>query len=101
MCDGIFVTSSLCFVSVYSFETVWQFPNCLGAVDGKHIKIRKPLNSGSANFNYKSTFSINLMAMCEAHYRFLYIDYGADGRGQDTSVLVDGSWCGYGLVNRK
>jgi len=81
------------------FESVWQFPNCLGAVDGKHVKIRKPPNSGSANHNYKGTFSINLMAMCDAHYRFLYIDCGADGRWQDTSVLADGSWFGYGLVN--
>lgn len=71
----------------------------MGAIDGKHIKIRKPPNSGSTNYNYKNTFSINLMAMCDAHYRFTYIDCGADGRWQDTAVLEDGSWFGHSVVN--
>ncbi|XP_074027668.1 uncharacterized protein [Leptinotarsa decemlineata] len=29
------------------FENKWIFPNCLGAVDGKHITIIPPANSGS------------------------------------------------------
>jgi len=27
------------------FEQIWQFPHCIGALDGKHILIKKPFKS--------------------------------------------------------
>ncbi|KAF0713367.1 protein ANTAGONIST OF LIKE HETEROCHROMATIN PROTEIN 1-like, partial [Aphis craccivora] len=64
-----------------------NFPNCLGAVDGKHIRIINPAKSGSDFFNYKHFFSINLMALVDSNYCFLSIDVGAYGREGDPNVF--------------
>lgn len=66
-----------------------NFPNCLGALDGKHIRVIKPEDSGSLYYNYKKYFSILHLALCDASYNFLFIDVGAYGKSSDATVFKD------------
>ncbi|XP_064637878.1 uncharacterized protein LOC135499964 [Lineus longissimus] len=69
------------------FETKWNLPHCLGAMDGKHVVFRPPLRYGSYFYNYKGTHSIVLFALVDADYKFLMIDAGTNGRVGDGGVF--------------
>lgn len=71
------------------FKKVCQFDHCCGAIDGKHVLVQCPPNSGSSFFNYKKTFSIILLAVSDAQRRFVMVDVGSMGRFSDGGILDD------------
>jgi len=76
--------------NIYYSKT--NFPNCLGAIDGKHIRCRCPKNSGSMFFNYKKYFSIVLMAIADANLCFTVIDVGAYGKERDSNIFKESNF---------
>lgn len=69
------------------FKFKWNFPNVIHAIDGKHIQIEAPPNSGSYFFNYKSFHRVLLLAIAGANAKFIYIDVSCNGRKSDGGYL--------------
>lgn len=71
------------------FNQQWNYPFCLGSMDGKHIMLQAPINTGSKFINYKGFFSIVLFAVVDANYNFTYINVGCQGRISDGGVFAN------------
>ena len=70
------------------FGDLWQLPYVVGAIDGKHVVIEALAKSGTLYHNHKGTFSIVLLAACDAKYNFTLVDVSNYGSNNDSGVLA-------------
>ena len=71
-------------------ESEWQFPCCFGAIDGCHIPIKCPssgLEACKEFHNFKNFYSIVLMGIIDAHYRFIWASAGFPGNSHDSIIF--------------
>ena len=69
------------------FRNRWNVSHAVGALDGKHIAIKKPKKSGSEYFNHKGCFSLVLLALVNADYKFLWVNMVASGSSSDAQIF--------------
>lgn len=69
-----------------------KFPNYIGAVDGKHVRIKQPQKTGSEFYNYKNFFSLVILTLVDADYCFISIDVGSCGGHGDSNIFKNSSF---------
>lgn len=82
-------TSDIWRSAAVGFLEKWQFPNCVGSVDGKHVTVKCPSNSGSTYFCYKNKFSMVLLSIVGPDYKFICVDVGGYGKNSDGGILEE------------
>ncbi|XP_054706579.1 uncharacterized protein LOC129216389 [Uloborus diversus] len=73
--------------SAAKYHRNWNFPNCCGAIDGKHMRVVCPKKSGSCFYNYKGFFSVVLLGIVGPEYKFIAVDVGSYGREGDAGIF--------------
>ena len=64
--------------------------HALGALDGKHIAMKKPKKLRSDYYNCKDFFYLVLLALVDTEYRFLWVDCGSSDSSLDVQIFSRG-----------
>ncbi|TXG62851.1 hypothetical protein EZV62_009845 [Acer yangbiense] len=73
-----------------SIDERWKwFKNCLGALDGTHVKVRVPMSEKPKYRNRKGDISTNVLGVCSQDMQFIYVLLGWEGFAANGRVLRD------------
>ncbi|KAK3228465.1 hypothetical protein Dsin_000346 [Dipteronia sinensis] len=73
-----------------STDERWKwFKNCLGALDGTHVKVRVHISEKPKYRNRKGDISTNVLGVCSQDMQFIYVLPGWEGSAADGRVLRD------------
>jgi hypothetical protein len=70
------------------FWDLWNLPNCIGAIDGKHVKIQAPTNSGSRFFQLQTQYFCVMLALVDVCYKFTVVYIGSYARSSDGGIFA-------------
>ena len=70
-----------------TFEELTDLPNVVGAIDGTHIKIKTPIESGPDYFSRLQQHDVVVQAVVDGEKRFLDVAAGFPGSMHDSRVL--------------
>ncbi|XP_052878904.1 uncharacterized protein LOC128285455 [Gossypium arboreum] len=77
-------------ITANSTDPMWKwFKNCLGALDGTHIKIRVPTVDKPRYRTRKGDITTNMLGVCTPDMQFVYVLPGWEGSFFDGRVLRD------------
>ena len=70
-----------------------QIPNCVGAIDGSHIRILRPTECNTDFYNWKGYYSILLQGICDDSGKFFSVICGYPGSIHDARMLRRSAFC--------
>ena len=74
---------------VNGFQSRWEFPQTVGAIDGTHIPILRPQESALDYYNRKGYYSMLMQAVVDFRGIFMDVNIGWPGKVHDARVFVN------------